>query len=274
MKKLVGIVAGVCLVAGLSAQAQGPVYSKNVVGFQKIDLAPGLNMIANNWNAVGGKDSISIQDVLDTTELVAGTQLGNSDVMYVWDPSLFSGQGGYVLYYFGDFAGVYGPEYDRKWYEFGNDAEPTTNAIMRGQGFWLRHSGTGASTALAGEVPAAATKDTVFGLGLTMFGASYTANLPLNGDDLVWDSNGGTQFGNSDVIYVWDTSLAGGQGGYLLYYFGDFGGVYGAEYDNKWYEFGNDAEPTPDEISMGAGAWYRNIGPSSATLTENKPYTL
>lgn len=272
MKKLVGIVAGVCLVAGLSAQAQGPVYSKNVVGFQKIDLAPGLNMIGNNWKAVGGADEIPIQDLLDTTELVGGDDFFTSDLLYAWDQSMNAGLGGYRFYYFGDWAGAYGAEYDRKWYVSGED-EPTEDVIARGQGFWVRHIGAGAKTAVAGEVPNDASKSFTFPLGLSQFSSAYTANLQLNGSNLNWSAKGGDDFFNSDVIYVWDPSLNAGVGGYSFYYFGDWDGAYGAEYDNKWYVPGED-DPTEDAIKMGAGAWFRAYGPSDSSLIESKPYTL
>lgn len=274
MKKFGLLVAGVSMVAGLTAATADPVYSKNVVGYQNLTIVPGLNMIGNNWNAVGGTGQTAIQDILDTTGLVAGDEFFNSDNINLWDPTLNGGLGGYKQYYFGDFGGVFGEEYDRKWYELGNDEEPTTDVIVRGQGFWLNHRGTGALAAMVGEVPNDASKSHTFTIGLTQFASAYTAEMELNGANMAWTAKGGDEFFNSDNINVWDPSLNAGQGGYVQFYFGDFAGAFGEEYDNKWYELGNDEEPTTAVITMGAGAWYRARGASDSSLVESKPYSL
>lgn len=248
MKK--GMLATACatLLAGSIAWGANPVYSVNMVGYQKLSVpASGTPvMLAVNWNRIGGVDSVAIQDVIDISNLVSGVSFDTADDLYVWD----SNSQGYKMYYLWT---------DRKWYEFMNDNDPTTNRIERGQGLWLVHRGSATTTLVVGEVPTEGTNIVAFGAGLTQFGSAYTADIALNGANVSWTGNNGASFDIADDIYVWDGATAG----YNMYY---------RWTDNQWYKFMDDNSPTTDKIPMGYGAWYLNRGPGSASLTESRPY--
>ncbi len=255
MKKA-GLIVATLMLAGTVAMAVDPVYSVNSVGYQRLSVAQGLNMYAINWNLIGGVDKVPIDGMFDSSTLLAGDDLASSDNIYVWDTSMNGGQGGYKQYYLWNG--------DRKWYEFMNDANPTTNALDRGQGFWLRHRAAATNTLVAGEVPTEGTNVVMFAPGLNQFGSAYTANMVFNSATIAWAGNAGDDFASSDNINIWDPSLNGGQGGYKQYYLWNG--------DSKWYEFLNDANPTTDSLPMGRGAWYRNRGGSSVSMSEARPY--
>lgn len=256
MKKLGAFLVGLGLVAGVASAVN--VNSVNMVGYQNVNLpANGLIMLALNWNNVGGASTIPINSLIGPAGLTAGTGFSDSDRLYVWDASLNAGAGGYTAYYLWNG--------DSKWYDAANDALPTTNVITRGHGMWLKHTGSATNVTVSGEVPVGGTNQIVFAAGsLNMIGTSYTAPMEINGANQTWSGNAGTGFSDSDKLYVWDASLNAGAGGYTAYYFWNG--------DNKWYDAANDALPTTNSIPMGAGAWYKNIGPLSATWIEVRPY--
>ena len=74
---------------------------------------------------------------------------------------------------------------------------------------------------------------------------------------------GGENDSLSDNLQVWTGAS------YATYYFGDWGN--GDEYDNQWYEFGNDAEPTDDVIPAGTAVWYKNYSGTPFTVTFESP---
>ena len=257
MKKLAACVLGLSLAAS-AAFAANSATSVNMVGFQNVSVPNGLVMISLNWNSVGGVSSAPINTLISGAGLTAGADFFTSDRIYVWDIALNAGAGGYKAYYLWNG--------DSLWYEFGNDALPTTNTVTRGKGFWLKHTGSTTNLTVSGEVPVGATNVVVFGAGkLNMIGSAYSADLSLNGANQTWVGNAGADFFTSDQIYIWDAALNAGAGGYKAYY--QWNG------DSLWYEFGNDALPTTNSIYMGHAAWFKNIGPSATTWTEVRPYT-
>lgn len=253
MKKT-GLIVASLMLAGTAAMAVN-VYSVNTVGYQRVNVASNLNMLALNWNQVGGVDTVAVADLMDATGLKQGTGFFGADQLYVWDPTLNAGSGGYVTYY------LYT---DGEWYEVGNDNLPTTNSISRGQGMWLRHSAAPTNVTFSGEVPMEGTNVTTFSAGkLTMFGSSYTSDIEINGPNAQWQGNVGTGFFGADQLYVWDPALNAGLGGYWTYY------LYT---DGEWYEVGNDNLPTTHVIPMGRGAWLKSKGPANTVLTEVRAY--
>ena len=65
------------------------VASQNVVGYTDITVKPGFNCISLNFDAVGG-GGISIQDLISTNNLIAGTGVGSSDRIQIWDGTQFT----------------------------------------------------------------------------------------------------------------------------------------------------------------------------------------
>ncbi|MGI6496656.1 MAG: hypothetical protein ACOX5G_11350 [Kiritimatiellia bacterium] len=91
----------------------------------------------------------------------------------------------------------------------------------------------------------------------------YPADIALNGLD--WGAQGAfgsADFRTADQILVWTGN------GYTVYYLYDTGSG-DPDWDNKWYEVGNDDYPTTDSIPAGSGFWY--LGHGSWTLTLPNP---
>jgi hypothetical protein len=275
MKKLVTAFTA-CMIAGLVSAA---VESQNIVGYNTVTVQPGWNTLAINWKTVSGADSVTLQDFFaQPTNNAYNTNPGNNDDtvgdwLFVWNGA---GQSYTKQYYFGNFSGAYGAQYDNKWYEKGNDAEPTTDIIPTGAFVWFIRNGGGAQNlSLAGEVKVNASTSATFVNGWTAFSNPYATELPINtkdGKGFQWLTASpalNTNPGNNDDtigdwMFVWNSS---GQSYAKQYYFGNFSGAYGAQYDNVWYEKGNDAEPTLDVIPTGLGAWFIRNGNGSTTVS-------
>jgi len=101
MKRIKYIVALVAMVGIFSAQA-AEVDSVNMVGFAKVNLGQGLNIIGVPFVTVGDTET-SLDDLFDVSEFTAGSSAGDSDVVTVWNGS---GYDGYFL------CNWTGPSYD------------------------------------------------------------------------------------------------------------------------------------------------------------------
>jgi hypothetical protein len=253
MKKLASLFVGLSLVAGIASAAG--VTSVNMVGYQNLNIVSNYTFVGNNWNTVGGVSGVPIQSI-NGAGLVAGNYNDDSDLIIIWDVTKNAGMGGYVTYYLWNG--------DNKWYELGNDSAPTTNLVLAGQGFWVKHLAANTNITVSGEVPVVATNITVFGTGYTQFGSAYTVDMPLNDPKVIWTATAGNYNDDSDLVIIWDVTKNAGLGGYVTYYFWNG--------DNKWYELGNDSAPTTNSLPMGNGAWFLHIDASAAQLIEVKPY--
>jgi hypothetical protein len=227
-----------------------------MVGYQNLNIVSNYNFIGNNWNTVGGVSAVPIQTLVNGAGLVAGNYISDSDLIVIWDVTQNAGAGGYVTYYL--WSG------DGKWYEYLNDSAPTTNLVLTGQGFWIKHLSANTNITFSGEVPVVATNVAVFGTGYTQFSSAYTVDMPINDPKVIWTATAGNYISDSDLIIIWDVTQNGGLGGYVTYYYWNG--------DNKWYEYLNDGAPTLNLIPMGSGAWFKHIDASEAKLTEVKPY--
>ena len=236
--------------------AANPVNSVNMVGYANVGVpSNGWVMLSLNWNSIGGNASIPINSLISGNGLKSGLDFGTADKLFVWDATLNAGTGGYKTYY------LY---IDNLWYEYLNDNAPTTNVITRGGGLWMKHEAAATNVTLSGEVPLTTTNVVTFGVGLwSMVGSAYTYDMLINGTNQIWSGNKGLDFGTSDQLYVWNSSLNSGTGGYKTYY------LY---IDGFWYEYLNDNAPTTDKIPLGGGAWFKNNGVSPSVWTEIKPY--
>ena len=88
---------------------------------------------------------------------------------------------------------------------------------------------------------------------------------------LDWKAAGataGSGADNGDLIQIFDSAR---QGYFTQYFFYTSNGEYGPDYDDKWYDVSDDAEPTSAKIPAGAGFWYQHRGNSSFTITLPSP---
>ena len=55
------------------------VYSSNIVGYQKVTLQPGFNLIGAGFVQVGSGDSFALKDVFQGTDVANATAGGGAD---------------------------------------------------------------------------------------------------------------------------------------------------------------------------------------------------
>ena len=238
--------------------------SSNVVGYKKVTLQPGLNLIGTGFTQIGGTDW-QLKDLFQGTDVsnaTAGEAADSGDLIQVFDPSVQGYANQYYFYYAGD-----GEEYDYKWYKRGDDDEPTEATINGINGFWYNFRGSQSMTlTTAGEV---STNDVVVTIqpGLNLITYPFPADFDFTSLDwLAAGATTGEAADSGDLIQVFNPSVQGYANQYYFYYGGD-----GEEYDNKWYKRGADDDPTSDVIPAGSGFWYNHRGSNSFTITLPSP---
>ena len=252
---------------GCFAPAWGAeVVSSNVVGYQKLTIYPEWTMIANPFVVVGENEAPIFNEMFASakTTVTSGDGPTSSDNLQVWTGST------YTTYYFGNFNGEYGAQYDYVWYDANDDSgEPTQDWLPSGQGAWFKNNtGSQKVVTVTGQV---ATNDVVVSIGSswTMLANPFPQDIPLNGDLVDWKAAGttaGDSPTSSDNIQLWTGNT------YKTYYYGNFGGEYGPEYDDVWYDVNDDSgEPTTDSIPFGTAVWYKNSSGTSFNITFQSP---
>ena len=252
MKKLMFVAA---LAATAALWADG-LESANTVGYQTTTVkANDMTMIGIQFTDTGSTDGISINSIKG--DFTGGLSTGDSDNLYVWDAV-----NGYTtyFYYIGEDPD---PAYDNKWYEAGNEDEPTENKIAPGQAMWYVRLGTATDVTFAGEVLGSDKTIPVKANDMTMFCSPYPTAVSIQ-DLGVANPTGGLSTGDSDNLFVWDAV-----NGYTTYFY-YIGEDPDPAYDNKWYEAGNEEEPTENTIVPGQAAWYVRLG-TATTISFESP---
>ena len=219
------------------------------MGYEKITLTPGLNMIGNQFLTVGGTTFQNINQMFkDSDDFVAGTGDDNADSILTWDGSSYN-----KVYYLDD--------WDGNWYDSDDANDPATVTMAGGQGFWFKHIGTETITAtLAGEVPTNATYVVELSPGLNFVANPYPMAIAPNGGNFTLvGAIAGTGDDNADSILTWNGSSYD-----KVYYLDDW--------DNNWYDSDDANDPVSATIFNPAmGFRYKHLG-TGATLTFGKPY--
>jgi len=248
MKRIKYIVALVATVGIFSAQA-AEVDSVNMVGFAKVNLMQGLNIIGVPFLTVGDTET-SLNDLFDVSEFTAGAGIGNSDVVTVWTGS------GYEGYYLSNQAP---PSYtETAWVNLAGDRVEVT--LQPGEAVWLRRVAAAADITFKGEVMSAANTDIVLATGLNMISFPYSVSASLNDFDIS-NATAGAGIGNSDVVTVWTGS------GYEGYYLSNQAPPTYTEI--AWVNLAGDRADV--DMSIGKGVWYRAQATTTG-ISADKPY--
>ena len=252
MKKLMFAAA---VAAGLVAFGDG-IESANTVGYQTTTVkANGMTMMGIQFTDTGSTTGVSINSIKG--DFTAGLSAGEADNLIVWDAV-----NGYTTYFF--YAGEEpDPDYDNKWYDQNNDAEPTEDKIAPGQAAWFVRLGTATDVTFAGEVLSIDKVIPVKANGMTMFCCPYPEATAIQQIDVA-NPTAGLSAGEADNLIVWDAV-----NGYTTYFF-YAGEEPDPDYDNKWYDQNNDAEPTTDTMAPGQAAWYVRLG-AATTISYESP---
>jgi hypothetical protein len=224
------------------------VESVNMVGFAKVNLGQGLNIIGAPFVTVGDTET-SLDDLFDLSEFTAGSSIANSDVVTVWNGS---GYDGYFLYAFA------GPGFNETAWVDGSYVEADV-VLQPGEAVWLKRFAAAADITFKGEVMSAASTDVSLATGLNMVSFPYSVSASLNDFDIS-NATAGSSIANSDVVTVWNGS---GYDGYFLYAFAGPGFNETAWVDGSYVE-------TDVSLPIGGGVWYKAF--TAATISADKPY--
>ena len=236
------------------------VVSSNIVGYNKVTLTSGYNLIGSQFVNIG-------QDTQDINELFPGSNTlpgldANGDfqsTLLVWSGS------GYATYGWmnatdGTDAGD--DSYNSKWVlqDFSDFASVD---MTPGMGFWIQSSGDAEAT-FSGEVPEGDSVDIQLAAGYNLISHPFPEAISIQAvqsDDLLGlDANGDFQStiqiwtGSGYAIYGWMNATDGTDAG-------------DASYNSKWVlqDFSDIANVT---IGIGKGFWIQT--PAAATVTLSK----
>ncbi len=238
--------------AGLAARPAwgAEVVSSNIVGYQKVTLDTGYNMIGVQFTEVGA-DAAAKE--LSTVGTLAANMAGFDEdgnygtLMMVWR------NGDYTTY---GWSGTSGTEYledsslDNKW--LNRDYEEEEDFLAETDAVWIK-AGSAGSVTISGQVPDGdVTVPLSVGYNMVACPLPMTVSVSTFGT-LSAGMPGFDEDGNYDtLLMVWK------DGDYTTY---GWSGTSGTEYledsslDNKWLN--RDYEETDDTIDWGHGVWIK-----------------
>ena len=254
-----------CAFLGRLGAMAAEVVSSNIVGYEKINLAVGYNMVGPQFKLVGAdtteRDIASI-GTLESTMAGYGADYVFANIMEVWDPATK----GYIQYGWSGTSGTDvddDPSYDNQWLDSG--LEKTEDTIALGNGAWIK-AATAGSITIAGEVPTAATTTVQLSTGYNIVANPYPGEVAVASFGALSSSMAGygSDYVFATIMEVWDPETKG----YTQY---GWSGTSGTDvdddssYDNQWLDSG--LEKTTDTIPFGTAVWIKAASEGSITFT-------
>lgn len=142
MKRTLTLLA---ILAAIGPAWGAEVVSSNIVGYNKVTLTPGYNMIGIQFQEVGsanGSSAVSTYGILDSTFEGFDEDINFANSMQVWNGN------GYTTYgWAATSPSQMDPEYapmDNTWLTFGG--EPTEDIVPLGHAVWIRAASSGTMT--------------------------------------------------------------------------------------------------------------------------------
>lgn len=269
MKKILFTALAVMLI-GAVAYGQTSVLSRNAVGYVRLDFTGGsYSLIANNWNKVAaGGVGLSIQDLLDVSNMKKTKSFLTADNLIMWDPYKLPA-GGYKTFYLYDSPGD--PNWDRKWVDT-TTGELATNVIKSGEAFWIvNRAASNVTSYCMGEVPSAPTNvHALVAQRFNMFSPGYTYDMMVNDTNLSWAGGKKTKsFLTADNLLIWDAGKPPKGGYYTLYLYDS---ASDPAWDNKWVDVATGTLAT-NVLKVGQGVWYVRRDVTTFNWAEKRPYT-
>lgn len=238
------------------------VYSENVVGYTKVTVNPGFNLLGSSFVQVGSGEALDINEAIKNNGLPGLTE----DMSYFnTTVRLWTGNG-YDTYGFiteEEAVANEWPEASNKWLLEDFSAIAAVS-VPAGDGFWVKTTGTGTIT-LIGQVPAAATTDVTINPGFNLVSSPYAKDINIQ-DVKVNGLPGLTE----DSSYFYTTMRLWTGNGYDTYGYITAEEAIANEWPeaaDKWLleDFSAIANVT---IPAGAGFWIKTTGTGSVTFTK------
>ena len=246
--------AALALLVGVPARAQ-QVVSSNTVGYMKLTLQPGYNMIANNFVTVGEEELFKISEMFqDDENATANMDSSSADRIDTWDVA--SQQ--YVSYY----RMTNRRQTDFWWGKEGAATETTDSFENIGDGaFYYNQKTEGTLTlTLSGQVKSSNTEITI-SPGFNLICNPYPSDLAFT--ELDWsDAVANMDSTSADRIDTWDAASQQ----YVSYYY-----LTNRRQTEFWWGKEGSTTPTEDPIPAGQAFFYYSQKQSDWTLTLVSP---
>jgi hypothetical protein len=238
------------ILASIAAFAQGPVYSVNIVGFQKVGVDAGQFVLSSNPFV---KPAQTVQDIVGA-QLTGGTDFSTGDNMLLWNGSFYN-----QLF----LVNLDGDPLDGQWVD--ETFTPSTELLAPGTGFWIINRNATNTFTMVGDVVMDATKTRQINPGFNLISYPYSTSAGVNSSALnlkkASGCQGGTDFSTGDNIFLWNGSF------YNQLFLVD---LPGDPLDDQWVD--ETFTPVSVDLQPGQGFWYLRNGSGSFNWTTTKPY--
>jgi hypothetical protein len=270
MKKLSIAFIVALVLAGISFADSNTVASANVLGYNKCTLKPGFNIIRMPF--VDGTNYVDIQNVMITSNLIRGANIGAADSIQFWDAINLQ----YVRYFLHDGTGKNNSTKAGKWVDNATGLI-ASNVVPPASGFFFSSLSTSnRDVIVSGEVVVSQTGTNSLLLveGFNLVANPFTCDWPLNDGSINWTNQGakaGGTIGSADSIQTWDNASLQ----YDRYFLHDGTGKNNATKAGKWVDNTTGLVASNLTVETTQGFFYsRLIGQSSITIKIAQPYNL
>lgn len=260
MNKTAILLSGL-LSAATAALAQGPVYSVNIVGIQKVSVDPnGLEMASNPFT----KADSSVTSVLGT-QFDGGLGPDEADKIYVFD----SNSNGYKVYFLYFNAANSNDPLNNKWLD--ENYDEAVEPLSPGKGFFLSNNIGGATNtvSLVGDVVSTPQVTKTILPGLNQISYPYSTSISLNSMALKIANGAVGALGpdEADNIFIWSQSA----NTYVRYFLYNNSGNAADPLNNSWLDENYDVSVSV--VQPGQAFFYQRLTTAPAlNWVENKPY--
>ena len=244
------------------------VYSANTVGYTRVAVNSGLNLLGSSFVQVGSGEALDINDAIKVSELPGLTDDFSDFATMV---KLWTGTGyrtyGYVTAEQANDEENWGwPESGDKWI-LGDMTDIAAVQVPAGDGFWVQTTGTGSVT-LIGQVPAEAETAVNIIPGLNLVSCPYAKEINIQ--DVKVNGLPGLTEDFSDfatMIKLW-TGTGYRTYGYVTTEQANDEENWGwPESGDKWI-LGDMTDIADVTIPAGAGFWIQTTGTGSVTFAK------
>ncbi len=258
MKKTLTLLA---ILAAIGPAWGAEVVSSNIVGYEKINLTPGYQMIGVQFLKVGGESL----DLATVGTLDASMSGFDEDEIFATELRVWNGNG-YNTYGWSGTSGtdVYeDSSYDNLWL-YNNTMEAEDGAADASFGFWIKTTETGTMT-ISGEVPSDDSISVNLVAGMNMIANPFPGSIKIAEFGTLDSSMAGF---DEDEIFATEMRVWNGNG-YNTYGWSGTSGtdVYeDSSYDNLWL-YNNTMEAEDTTLPFGTAVWIKAEKAGTITFT-------
>ena len=241
------------------------VVSSNIVGYEKVILNVGYNMVGVQFRQVGGGNlDLSTAGVLEDSFAGFDDEGAFANELQVWN-----GVNGYTVYGWSGTSGtdvLEDPTLDNQWVDL--DLAAITEEAKAGSGFWIKAATAGDIT-ISGEVPTDATTSQDLTSGFNVVANPYPGAVPVS------------KFGTLDATFegfdeegtfATELQVWNGVNGYTVYGWSGTSGTDVLEdpsVDGKWVDLDLAVPDDTVTIPFGTAVWIKT--PHAGTITFTSP---